>query len=261
MYDSSNSKTPFAERPVDYRAIFNKRGETYHRAMLEFPEARNQEFREIVRLVNLKPGEVLCDAPSGGGYLLPYLPFANCEVIALETSETFYRLCERRGGCRAIFTQLEQIDLPDASVDCVVTLAGLHHLPDRAAFFHEAFRIVKPGGSCCVAEVAADSSVARFLNGFVDRFNSLGHKGDFLDANAPSELESAGFAVTEHYCRDYHWTFASVDDMVRFVTLLFGLDRAGPEEVREGVASDLGYEAGENHCRMNWGLRFMRGIK
>lgn len=262
MHDASKRRAASgAAQPVDYQAIFNERGNAYHQAMVEFPDARAQEFGEIIRLANLQPGEILCDAPSGGGYLQSYLPFADCEVIALETSETFHRICRDRGSCRAILTQLDRIDLPASSVDCIISLAGLHHLPDRAAFFREAFRILTPGGSHCVADVMVDTGVARFLNEFVDRCNSMGHQGDFFDAGAPAELEAAGFTTVDHYFRDYHWTFRCIEDMARCVTLMFGLDRAQPPEVLAGIEQYLGYEVVDGACRMNWGLLFMRGVK
>lgn len=55
----------------DYAATFNERGEAYHRAMLEFSDARNEEFGEIIRLAKPQAGQVLCDVPSGGVLLQP----------------------------------------------------------------------------------------------------------------------------------------------------------------------------------------------
>jgi cyclopropane fatty-acyl-phospholipid synthase-like methyltransferase len=262
MHDASTPRAASVPaQPADYQAIFNERGKAYHQAMVVFPDARSQEFAEILRLANLKPGQVLCDAPSGGGYLPSYLPNTDCEVIALETSETFYQICRNRGTCRAILTELDHIDLPDSSIDCLISLAGLHHLADRAAFFREAHRILKPGGSHCVADVRVDTKVARFLNVFVDRWNSMGHQGDFFDAGAPAELEAAGFNAVEHYYREYHWTFRCIEDMSHCVTLMFGLDRAQPADVLAGIEQYLGYELADGECRMNWGLLFLRGVK
>ncbi len=246
---------------ADYKAIFNQRGDSYHKAMAEFPEARDQEFINIIRLAAPQQGRVICDAPSGGGYLQRYLPCDDYEVIALETSKAFYQYCKSNGKCRAVLTELDNIDLPDASVDCVISLAGLHHLPDRPAFFREASRILKTGGSCCVADVKAGTRTADFLNVFVDRWNSMGHKGDFFDSDAPKELESAGFKVVDHDLKNYHWHFQRIEDMCRYVTLLFGLDLAQPGDVLKGIENHLGYQVAGGACRMNWSLLFMKGIK
>lgn len=262
MYDPvCPTSLPSTGQNPDYKAIFSRRGNAYHQAMSEFPEARNQEFLNIISLADLQQGQIVCDVPSGGGYLQRYLSCEDHEVIALETSKSFYQYCKANGKCRAILTELDSIDLPDALVDCVISLAGLHHLTDHPAFFREAYRILKTGGSCCVADVKANTQTAGFLNVFVDHWNSMGHKGDFFDSNAPSELESAGFRVVEHYLLNYHWHFQSVEDMCRYVTLLFGLDIAQPEDVLKGIEKYLGYQTIDGVCRMNWGLLFMKGIK
>lgn len=262
MHDThSTASSPSTGQDADYKTIFNQRGAAYHQAMAEFPEARSQEFINIINMAALQLGQVVCDVPSGGGYLQRYLSCDDYDVIALETSNAFYQYCTEKGKCRAVLTELDDIDLPDASVDCVISLAGLHHLSDRPAFFREAYRILKTGGSCCVADVKADTRTADFLNVFVDRWNSMGHKGDFFSADAPKELESAGFKVVDHHLKNYHWHFRSIEDMCRYVTLLFGLDRAQPGETLKGIENYVGYHTVDGACKMNWGLLFMKGIK
>lgn len=236
MHDTNCPTTPSsAGQDTDYKSIFNQRGDAYHQAMSKFPDARNQEFLNIISLADLQHGQTVCDAPSGGGYLQRYLPCEGVAIIALETSQAFYQHCQANGKCRAILTEPDNIDLPDASVDCLISLAGLHHMPNRPTFFREAYRILKTGGSCCVADVRANTDTAGFLNGFVDQYNSMGHKGDFFGTDAPSELESAGFKVTDHYLKNYHWHFQSIDDMCHYTSLLFNLDLAQPEDVLEGL--------------------------
>ena len=112
-----------------------------------------------------------------------------------------------------------------------------------------------------MADVKINTLAAEFLNVFVDHWNLMGHKGDFFDSDAPSELESAGFRSVDHYLKKYHWHFLSVEDMCRYITLLFGLDLAQPEDVLKGIAEHLGYQTVDGACRMNWGLLFMKAIK
>lgn len=252
---------PFLDPPLDYQSIFNQRGNAYHQAMPLFPEARDQEFLEILRMAEPRAGQVICDAPSGGGYLQRYLSCQDHEIIALETSDTFHKHCRNNSQCRAVLSQLDKIKLPDSSVNCFISLAGLHHLPDRVAFFRESWRILHSGGICCVADVLEGTPPARFLNVFVDRWNSMGHKGDFFPPTGHTELESAGFRILDCQYGEYHWVFPGIEEMCRYTSLLFGLDRASLTDVLNGIDEYLGYEMIEGQCRMNWGLLFMKGLK
>lgn len=112
-----------------------------------------------------------------------------------------------------------------------------------------------------MTDVKTNTQTVEFLNVFVDHWNSMGHKGDFFDSDAPSELESAGFIVVDHYLKKYHWYFQSIEGMCRYITLLFGLDLAQPEDVLKGIERHLGYQIDDGFCRMNWGLLFMKEIK
>lgn len=46
----------------------------YHEAMRQCPESRKDEFLLPLNKLNLKPGDLLIDLPSGGGYLHRYFP-------------------------------------------------------------------------------------------------------------------------------------------------------------------------------------------
>ncbi|MBD3868495.1 MAG: hypothetical protein IFK94_10265 [Acidobacteria bacterium] len=46
-------------------------------------------------------------------------------------------------------------------------------------------------------------------------------------------------------------------DSAAYVTLMFGLDLATPEQVVAGIGEHQGYVVTDNGCRMNWELRFI----
>src|SRR3954470_22553532 len=71
-----------------YKDIFNARGAAYHQGMLEQPRAREQEFASILRHAKPRDGQVLCDMPSGGGYLRHFVD-ADVTFICVETSKAF----------------------------------------------------------------------------------------------------------------------------------------------------------------------------
>lgn len=73
---------------------------------------------------------------SGAGFLKEFIP----ELI---TSELF----STPGAERVIDAQA--IAMAEASLDGIVMTDVLHHIPDCSSFFHEAPRVIRPGGEGC----------------------------------------------------------------------------------------------------------------
>lgn len=82
---------PPSDQASDYRDIFDLRGQLYHQAMREHPDARINEFQSIID----EAGMSVVDVPSGGAYLSRYLN--EVELIGLETSQTFAQLGNEKG--------------------------------------------------------------------------------------------------------------------------------------------------------------------
>ena len=220
------------------------------------PDARRQEFDLAIQAVRLKRGDVLCDMPAGGGYLQQHLPSElDLQVISVDPSQVFLRksLNERT---ETLLSPLHDIPLPSHSCDAVISVAGLHHVEDRGEVFREIRRVLRPGGRLCIFEVAKGSVVDSFLNQFVDSCNSLGHEGEFIDDHFRSALEIAGFVIKRDELLEYTWGFSDEQTMAEFVGLLFGLDRATPDDVLRGVSQYLGYDCSAPFgCKMNWALQ------
>ncbi|MFT4768763.1 MAG: ubiquinone/menaquinone biosynthesis C-methylase UbiE [Glaciecola sp.] len=220
------------------------------------PKARRQEFSLAIEVARISDGDVVCDAPSGGGYLGQSLPpELNIQMIEVDPSEVFSR-GPARGRAKIHQAPLNDIPLASDSCDAVVSIAGLHHEKDRVEVFRELRRLIRPGGRLCILEVAKDSIVDPFLNQFVHATNSMGHAGEFVDDSFRSELAVAEFLMQRDELFEYTWDFRDEQSMVEFVQLLFGLDKATPDQVLRGISRHLGYrcdEAGE--CHMNWALQ------
>jgi SAM-dependent methyltransferase len=242
-----------------YTDIFNQRGASYHRAMTEVPTARREEFIHALSMLNLHRGMRMVDAPSGGGYLQEYLNGLDVDLLCVETASAFVR--EAEGDLRheaVLCERLDRIPIENESVDCVLSLAGVHHLESKVDFYRETARILRNNGLFCLADVTKGSAVDRFLNGFVDQYCSLGHRGVFLDFDTLEELDASGFCVLSEKHAQYFWYFRDRYEMARYCQLLFGLDRADADTVLEGIGSILGFEETASACRMNWGLWYIQ---
>lgn len=238
-----------------YESIFSRRGQAYHRAMQLVPGARRNEFSVALEQVGLRCGDVVCDVPSGGGYLADHLPpDLELRLIAIDPSDVFARTWDDE-RVEWHLAPLTELPLHDAGVDALVSIAGLHHVDDRLAVLREMRRVLRPGGRLAILEVPVGAATDRFLNGFVDRYNSMGHEGRFVDDEFRADVKAAGFRVeTDELCR-YTWDFSGEDDMIEFINLMFWLDKATPEIIRAGVRDLLGVEAVDGSCKMNWELQ------
>lgn len=244
-----------------YQDIFNQRGQQYHQAMLRYPLARQAEFKLILDHAEIAEGAVLLDMPSGGGYLGRFLD-VPVQRISVETSCQFVRDVEPAPDHSILLcNDIAHTPLPDASADRIISLAGLHHLEDKLAFYRQAYRLLRPGGIFCVADAWEGSAVARFLNEFVHAHNSMGHSGVFLDGQTVSQLCTAGFELAYEHRHAYVWQFESPEHMADYCQLLFGIDQADRAAIIDGIQTYLGFSVVANACRMNWALHFLKARK
>jgi SAM-dependent methyltransferase len=237
-----------------YEGIFSKRAHSYEEAMARWPDARKAEFEMALAPLPLAAGSVVCDMPAGGGYLRRHLP-AGVSYVAVEPSEPFFANCPCDEAAMRLQCALDEVSLADASVDHVVSVAGLHHVPELDAVFREMRRLVRPDGWVVVADVNAGSASDDFLNGFVDARNPLGHKGVFFDDATPGRLAKAGLRVVDDRIVATPWSFASPAEMGAYCRALFGIADATVAEVVEQIDLRLGRCPGPGAVNFGWPLR------
>lgn len=244
----------------NYKDIFEKRGRSYHQAMITIPNARKQEFNLLLNYSDIQNGHVVCDIPSGGGYLEKMVK-KKVFWVCIDPAMDFFKQRDVGSHNRKTLSKLETVALKSRSIDRLVSLAGLHHLADKQLFFAEVYRVLKNNGKFCIADVRKNSGTANFLNGFVNKYNSLGHRGKFLDHKTRDEMENCGLNLIEERVEKFFWEFDSFENMVNFCKLLFGIDGGNKEILMKGIEDHLGTQTINEKICMNWELVYYVGNK
>ena len=237
-----------------YAEIFFHRAGAYHSAMRKWTHARDAEFRSVLEPIRHAPDGLVCDMPSGGGYLADYLR-PGLHYLGVDPAEDFIAACSGEMSLNTLNCPIAEVPLPDGAVDYIISLAGLHHEPSLPAVFAEMHRLARPGGRVVIADVAVGTGPARFLNGFVASNNPRGHDGHFLDAGTRALVEAAGLAVADDALIEVPWAFANAAEAGAFCGELFGLSGPSAVEVAEALASEIGFDQADGRVHLRWSLR------
>jgi arsenite methyltransferase len=155
---------------------------------------------------SLRPGEIVVDLGSGGGldvFLAARHVGPNGKAIGIDMTPEMLDLARsnaQRGPGGMPYTNVEfhhatidQLPLPDCSVDCVISNCVINLAADKPAVFREIARILKPAGRLAISDIALKRPLPDELAG-----DLMAYVGCIAGAISLEEYEqgliAAGFA-------------------------------------------------------------------
>ncbi len=153
-------------------------------------------------LAGIRDGEVVVDLGCGGGmdvFLAARKVGSSGRVIGVDmTTEMLERARagqQKLGLTNVEFHQsmIDNLPLPDHSVDCVISNCVINLVPDKLAVFREILRVLKPGGRVALSDIALKQELPHEVKQSVEAYVGC-ISGAILIEDYRSLLEQAGFA-------------------------------------------------------------------
>ena len=162
-------------------------------------------------IAGLQPGEVVLDLGSGGGidcFLAAKQVGPTGRVIGLDMTPEMIRLARRNAQKMGVtnvdfrYGEMEEMPLPDETVDVILSNCVINLSPDKDAVFAEAFRVLKPGGRLSVSDIVVDgdlpASLRRSIDAWAGCVSGALDEGVYLD-----KMRAAGLIDVEVTGRAY----------------------------------------------------------
>jgi SAM-dependent methyltransferase len=150
MYSNPRSQPPDCQLIEEYDPDFffahlDSPGvlQRQEKEMLQVRDYKNT--RDFLRKHYPQKGK-LVEVGSGFGYLLEFFKHDGWDVLGIEPNRGVSRYAQTQLGLDVMPVILETAQLPDASVDVLVMLHVIEHVPDPLATLKEVYRVLKPGG-------------------------------------------------------------------------------------------------------------------
>ena len=153
----------------------------------------------------LEPGQTVLDLGSGGGIdvlLSAKRVGPTGKVYGLDMTDEMLALArenQRKAGATNVeFLKgtIEQIPLPDNSVDVIISNCVINLSADKDAVLREAFRVLKPGGRFAVSDVVVRGEVPQDVRRSIELWVGC-IAGALGETEFAAKLKAAGFDDVE----------------------------------------------------------------
>src|SRR5574339_231767 len=163
--------------------------------------AASQGCGNPTAFIDLQPGQTVLDLGSGGG--IDVLPSArrvgpSGRAYGLDMTDEMLALArenQRKSGLTNVeFLKgdIEQIPLPDRSVDVIVSNCVINLSADKDRVLREAFRVLKPGGRFAVSDVVVRGEIPEEVRRSMELWVGC-VAGALAEHDYRRKLEAAGF--------------------------------------------------------------------
>ncbi|MCW3099868.1 MAG: putative methyltransferase [Chthonomonadaceae bacterium] len=169
-------------------------------------------------LAALRPGEIVLDLGSGGGIdvlLSAKRVGPTGFAYGLDMTDAMLALAEKNkaeaGAENVQFLKghIEEIPLPDNSVDVIISNCVINLSADKDAVLREAFRVLKPGGRFAVSDVVVDGvlppAVRADMEAYVGCVAGALERTDYIARLSATGFVEASIEPTRRY------TFAGLE--------------------------------------------------
>ncbi len=156
-------------------------------------------------LAQLNAGETVLDLGSGGGIdvlLSARRVGAEGFVYGLDMTDEMLALAEKNRAeagvenVKFLKGEIEQIPLPDAAVDVIISNCVINLSADKDSVLREAFRVLKPGGRFAVSDMTVDGELPAELRGDLLAWSGC-VAGALAVEDYKAKLQAAGFEDVE----------------------------------------------------------------
>ena len=156
-------------------------------------------------LAELRAGEVVLDLGAGGGIdvlLSARRVGPTGFAYGLDMTDDMVELArrnQREAGVENVEFRkgtIEDVPLPDESVDVIISNCVINLSPDKASVFREAHRVLRPGGRLAVSDIVLRGEIDPAIRGSVEAW--IGCVAGALEQDEyRAALEAAGFTDVE----------------------------------------------------------------
>jgi arsenite methyltransferase len=152
-------------------------------------------------LATIQPGETVLDLGSGGGidvFLSARWVGQTGKVYGLDMTDEMLALArenqQKAGVTNVEFLKgdIEQIPLPDNSVDLIISNCVINLSPEKDRVLSEAFRVLKPGGRLAVSDIVVRGSMPKEVRHSVELWAGC-VAGALEDSVYFAKLQQVGF--------------------------------------------------------------------